>query len=652
MIEKKDKQLEQHVAAGAAKLAGISAGPHVEAHEQKQTEEQLKLLLKVVESAANALLITGADGVIQWVNPAFCEITGYAAEEVIGRTPRLLKSGRQDELFYKDLWSTIKAGRVWRGEIVNKRKDGTLYVEEMTITPVRDESGEISHYISVKQDITERKRIEKIKNEFISIVSHELRTPLTSIRGSLGLMTGGVAGELPPQAKRLAEIALRNSERLIRLVNDILDVEKINAGKMVFSIQTHDVAPMVEHALEVNRGYGEQHDVEFVVENHLGDKACVQVDSDRFEQVMTNLLSNAAKYSPPRGKVVVSIGRRNGFVRISVADKGPGIPSEFHDRIFEAFVQADSSDTRNKGGSGLGLTITRTIVERLGGEISFDSTPGEGTTFHVDLPEWREGPLVGREGDDFGKRRILICEDDREIAALINTMLRRGGFDTDVSYNAAQAKQLLVEQRYDALVLDLMLPYQDGISLIRELREDELSSDLPIVVMSAKAEEEREVLGGSVLGVIDWIDKPIDFGRLLDAVKLATHEAGGNKFRILHVEDDPGVIQLAMNVLQDIASISVASTVREAGRRLRRGGYDLVILDLVLPDGSGLELLPLLSIKGKKEVPVVIFTGYEIAEENMKDAAAVLYKGRTSAQELINAVNALIKRDAVTAEGN
>ncbi|MDH4100138.1 MAG: response regulator [Nitrospirota bacterium] len=644
MTQKKKKHPSGPVYNGAGDpgngIAGLR-GP-------KQTEEQLKLLLKVVESAANSLLITDADGVIQWVNPAFCEITGYTTGEVVGRKPSILKSGKQDAAFYRSLWETIRSGKVWHGEIVNRRKDDTLYIEEMTITPVRDDAGQISHYIAVKQDITERKRIEKIKNEFISIVSHELRTPLTSIRGSLGLMTGGVAGELPPQAKRLAEIALRNSERLIRLVNDMLDVEKINAGKMSFSMHPHEIAPLVEHALEVNRSYGEQHGVEFVIEDRLGGKASVQVDSDRFEQVITNLLSNAAKFSPPQGKVTVSLGRLNGYVRVSIADRGQGIPEEFHGKIFDAFVQVDSSDTRGKGGSGLGLAISRTIVERLGGEISFESIPGEGSTFHVDLPEWRKSSLAGQVEKDFGKPRILICEDDRSVAAVINTMLKKGGFDTDISYNASQAKQLLAEQRYDALVLDLVMPYQDGISLVREIREDHQFHYLPVIVVSAKAEEGRDILGGSVLGVVDWIEKPIDFSRLIDSVKLATYGSVAGKVRILHVEDDMGIIDLTTDMLKDIAIVSVATTVREGFKRLEKGTFDLVILDLVLADGSGLELLPLLRAGSGKRVPVVIFTGYEIAEENMKDVAAVFYKGHTSAQDLVAAIRSLIKIESAS----
>lgn len=650
LIKARD-ELELRVAERTEELASINEKLQTEIIERKQAEERLKLLLKVFESAANSLVITDEEGMIEWVNPAFTVITGYSAEEVVGQNPRLLKSDRHDEVFYKNLWDTIRSGRVWQGEIVNRRKDGSMYVEDMTITPVRNDAGEISHFIAVKQDITERKRVEKIKNEFISIVSHELRTPLTSIRGSLGLMAGGVAGDLSPQAKRLTEIAMRNSERLIRLVNDILDVEKINAGKMVFAMYPHAAAVLIEQALEINRAYGEQYNVEFALENRLDGDARIFVDSDRMLQVLTNLLSNAAKFSPPKGRVVVSLGRHDGLVRISVADRGPGIPEEFQGKIFEAFVQADSSDSRGKGGTGLGLTISRTIVERLGGEIGFITSPGEGTTFYVDLPEWRETPESAEAGGDTGRPRILICEDNREIAVLINTMLQKGGFDTDIAYNTAQAKQLLVEQHYSAMVLDLMLPYQDGISLIRELREDEMSRDLPIVVVSAKAEEGREELGGSVLGVMDWLGKPIDFSRLLNAVKMATQQTEGERLSILHVEDDPSILKLASVILRELATVVAAPSIREAREKLERETFDLVILDLVLPDGSGLELLPLFHMSGGKQVPVVIFTGYEIAEEAMKDAAAVLYKGRTSATDMIEAITSLMKHETVIPEG-
>ncbi len=211
---------------------------------------------------------------------------------------------------------------------------------------------------AVARDIEEQKRIEQLKNDFVSVVSHELRTPLTSIRGSLGLIAGGVAGELPAKARSLVDIAAKNCERLVRLINDILDVEKIESGQMGFRLAPVDLAALAGQAVESNRAYAEGYEVElrisFLGEAVEGRGARVWGDADRLLQVITNLISNAVKFSPRGGVVEVAVTRGEGEARVAVTDHGPGVPPEFRQRIFEKFAQADSSSTREKGGTGLG----------------------------------------------------------------------------------------------------------------------------------------------------------------------------------------------------------------------------------------------------------------------------------------------------------
>jgi len=239
------------------------------------------------------------------------------------------------------------------------------------------------------RDITERKNVDRLKDEFISIVSHELRTPLTSIHGSLSLMSKGIAGEIPPQIKKLVDIAMRNSKRLGKLVNDLLDFQKIESGKMEFQFETIPLKDLLEQSIEDNKGFADQFKVEFILEDVLPE-ARINADRDRLLQVMTNLLSNAAKFSPPEGRVEISVCRHNGGFRVSVRDHGPGIPEQFREQIFNKFVQADSSNSRQRGGTGLGLSIAKSIVEKLGGEIGFESEIDMGTTFYFDLPGFRE----------------------------------------------------------------------------------------------------------------------------------------------------------------------------------------------------------------------------------------------------------------------
>jgi signal transduction histidine kinase len=234
---------------------------------------------------------------------------------------------------------------------------------------------------------TERKRLERLKDEFVSTVSHELRTPLTSISGSLGLLMGKAAGILPEPARRLLEIAHTNSQRLVRLINDILDIEKFESGRVVFDLRRIEVRSLVEKTIEAMKGFAEGHAVRIRIENS-SVVADVRADADRLAQVVTNLLSNAVKFSPPGKEVAVTIEKEADMVSISVRDYGPGIPADFKSRIFERFAQAEATNARRQGGTGLGLSIVKQIVERLGGEVGFVDAVGSGTIFHVELPVW------------------------------------------------------------------------------------------------------------------------------------------------------------------------------------------------------------------------------------------------------------------------
>jgi signal transduction histidine kinase len=240
-------------------------------------------------------------------------------------------------------------------------------------------------YKVAQDQIDEHKKMERMKDDFISLVSHELRTPLTSIHGSLGLLNSGLAEGQPEKARQLLEVAHRNSQRLVRLIGDVLDLQKIESGTMPLDMRPLEIGPFLEQAIEVNEAYGSQFGVSFVL-NGAPAPLGVRADPDRLMQVITNLLSNAAKFSPRDQPVVVSAQRLGSVVRVNVTDRGPGISEEFRSRIFQRFAQADSSTTREKGGTGLGLSISKAIVERMGGRISFETEVGVRTTFYVELP--------------------------------------------------------------------------------------------------------------------------------------------------------------------------------------------------------------------------------------------------------------------------
>lgn len=248
-----------------------------------------------------------------------------------------------------------------------------------------DHEGTLMHLDGFIWDVTEARRLDEMKNEFISTVSHELRTPLTSISAALGLVAGRALGEVPPKVHELVDIAMRNSQRLTFLINDLLDMEKLVAGKMHFDTHSQRLLPLLQDSLETHRTYGSERSVTLALRQSAADVS-VELDAQRFMQVMSNLLSNAIKFSPDGGTVEVEAVRVDDCVRVSVIDRGPGIPAQFQSRIFQKFAQADGSDSRRQGGTGLGLAITRELVQRMGGRIAFDTQEGEGTTFYVEFP--------------------------------------------------------------------------------------------------------------------------------------------------------------------------------------------------------------------------------------------------------------------------
>lgn len=353
------------------------------AYSLKQSEETFR---SAMESASIGMALVGLDGKWITVNNALCELLGYSEDELKKLDFQTIT--HPDDL-QKDL-NLVK--RVLDDEIktyeLEKRyfhKNGHVIWIMLNISLVRDAIGLPKHFIAQIQDITGRKEMDRMKSEFISIVSHELRTPLTSIRGALGLIEGTMTKDLPERVRYLIGIAHKNSERLILLINDILDLDKISAGKMRFDAKDESLLYLVAHGIEENASYGQKYHVKFSADN-ISPDIFVHVDPDRWQQVFSNLLSNAAKFSPQNSEVKIYSIVQNGFVKLCVEDKGAGIPEEFHSRIFEKFSQADSSLTRTKGGSGLGLNISKQIIEAMNGRIGFESTLGQGTVFWIELP--------------------------------------------------------------------------------------------------------------------------------------------------------------------------------------------------------------------------------------------------------------------------
>lgn len=356
----------------------------------KQTERALQESLQhtraIFDHAVDGILTIDGRGTVRSLNPAASFIFGYAAEELLGRNISMLMPEPHRSLHdsYMARYHADGVPRIigFGREVEGQRRDGSVFPMELAVSEISHQGQPL--YIGILRDISERKQIERIKSELVSTVSHELRTPLTAIAGALGLLAGGVLGELPAPARQMIDIAHKNSLRLSHLINDLLDLEKLAAGKLRLDLQVQPLMPLVEQTLEAIDAYADQHQVR--VELARREDARVRVDSLRLQQILTNFLSNAARFSPPGGRVEVAVHGRPGAVRVEVRDQGPGIPEAFRDRIFQKFSRADSRDARHDGGSGLGLAISRELAERMNGMVGFTSQPGAGARFYVELP--------------------------------------------------------------------------------------------------------------------------------------------------------------------------------------------------------------------------------------------------------------------------
>jgi PAS domain S-box-containing protein len=397
---------------------------------ERAAEESCRL---AVDACPNGMVMTDSAGRIVLANAETERLFGYQRDELIGQMiemllPERLRNGhlqRRAAFARRPKPRRLGGGR----DLLGRHRDGSEFPIEIGLYPIR--RGEGLRLLSVIVDVGERKRMDRLKDEFVSTVSHELRTPLTSIAGSLGLLIGGAAGTLPEPAARLIRIARNNSQRLVRLINDILDIEKIESGQVAFKFKRLNARSLVEQTIEANRGYadGFQVHVRLDADATAGE---VYADPDRLVQVITNLLSNAIKFSSPGDEVAVAINERAATVRVTVRDHGHGIPSEFRPRIFERFVQADATDARQRGGTGLGLSIVKQIVTRLGGTVGFEDAAGGGTVFYVDLPSWAQ--VAARESDAGGSlhtARILLHEDNLDTALALRDGLRPVGLSAD-----------------------------------------------------------------------------------------------------------------------------------------------------------------------------------------------------------------------------
>ena len=346
-------------------------------------------IISIVETAQDAYIGVDLAGMVTDWNTAAQAMLGWSRQEAVGQPVDIVIPQRHRAPARRALRHFLDTGRM---DLLDRRIERILMTRDGREIPVEMSTGlagtgEGVFFSVFLNDISARKQVERMKNEFVATVSHELRTPLTSICASLALLADGMAGELPQDAQGLVDVANASSARLVRLIGDVLDIQKMDAGRMDFEMSPQPVLPVADSALAAMRGFADQAGVALAC--HAAPdarQARAAIDRDRITQVLTNLLSNAVKFSEPGAQVDLSLEASHGELRLAVADRGAGIPAAFRERVFQRFAQADGADSRRKGGTGLGLSICKSIVEEHGGRIWFDSVEGEGTTFYVALP--------------------------------------------------------------------------------------------------------------------------------------------------------------------------------------------------------------------------------------------------------------------------
>lgn len=652
------QQLSDLLGAMSAELSdAFKRLRHTQSNLEREVDQRTKalassndLLSSVLDSAVDfAIIATDTQGVIKLFNKGAEDLLGYQASEVVGsQTPMLFHDADEVEQRLIDLNQsvgyTLTPFEVFTHRAALDKRDakewsyvtrsGERVPIKLVVTAIKDQQGHITGYLGIAEDISESKRVEQMKKEFVATVSHELRTPLTSISGALGMVSAGALGSVPDTVMRMVNIAHKNSQRLTHLINDLLDIEKIAAGKLAFDMQWQPLQRLLESAIEENRHYRHERQVTLKLDNPYPE-AQVRVDGQRLQQVMANLLSNAVKFSPEGGDVQISVEKQAHVITVSVKDAGPGIPEHFKAHIFSKFAQVDASDSRAKGGTGLGLAITRELVEHMEGSMGFTSEEGKGSCFWFSLPLHPSDTVSGPLGSGVEVGRVLVIEDDPSVVRVLFETLSQAGFEVDSALNGAMALEKLAEQRYDAITVDIGLPDMSGFDVIHALREQHASKHTPVLVVTGSVERGRVALEGH-LEDIAWLTKPIQAQHLL-ALLGEQIQAHQERPTLLHIEDDPDLHAVIRTMLNEHAECDHAVSVAMARRLLTYRRYDAIILDIGLPDGQGWDLLEQIR-EAQPRARIIILSGQPISETDQHRVETVFLKSRISPAQLLEAI--------------
>jgi PAS domain S-box-containing protein len=645
---------EDREAMAAVETAAASLGQTLARSQERGRADDLSRQQEILlDAVADGICGLDRKRRVTFANPAAARLLGAPADALIGKpVHELLHGGAPaDRACGQDcpLRKAAAPSSGVSGEDNIFRADGSSFPAEYALTPIRAQ-GRFSGAVLSFRDISQRYALDRLKDEFISTVSHELRTPLTSIRGALGLLTSGILGETNEKAANLLRIALTNSDRLVRLINDILDLERIQTGREPLAFGTVQLADIVRQAIHDMQPMADAAGVQLI---HDATEVEITADSDRLLQVVTNLLSNAVKFSPPNSPVSVMLRPGVTGVILSVIDHGRGIPADKLETIFGRFQQVDASDSRQKGGTGLGLAICRTIVLQHSGRIWAERNPVRGSTFRIFLP-YQPAPQAasgGTQESEAGHGTLVLADGNAESRPRIAAQLARHGYSV---VQAATVEQTLSAARLDAqaILLDTALDGMNGWEILPLLRRTDATAHIPVVLLSVEDQEPPKELP---TGADGWVSKPLQEDALL--AELARVLCGsGEKARILIVEDDRDLARVISEVFaRDTITVETAHSLQETIEACSAFQPHLILLDIGLPDGDGFNVVDWLrQHETRAQLPLVVYSGRELSPEERRQLTLgptyFLAKTRVQPQQLEALVLTMLRSSRQTDE--
>jgi len=602
----------------------------VTAEARRRVEAAHADLLATLETVPAALMIFNTDSSVRLRNRAATDVFGIEPQNpelrknYWARFRRIAKDGTP---IPPEQWISARALRgesVYNDELEIHHPDGRVFPILASGAPLRNELGHVAGAVVAFQDISRLREVDRMKDEFVSIVSHELRTPLTSIRGSVQLVLDEPDSVPDAEHRQLLQIALNNCERLVRIINDILDVAKIESGNITLHRKLVNIADIVRQSIQVVEGPARAAQVTLDAKLPARLRP-VMADPDRIVQALVNLLSNAVKFAPQGSTVSVTAAGTESMITLAVSDEGEGIAPENLTRLFKKFQQVDSSSSRRKGGTGLGLAITKALVEQHGGRIFVDSEVRKGTRFSFTLPAATAAEAaavslapVAANTDGSARlavRRVLVVDDDDDFRALIRAQLANAGYEVLDARDAASAMHIARTMRPDIITVDLLMPGLDGWDFIERLRGEEGLARIPVVVVSGlpeATESDRRPEGVAV------VTKGEGLERLLKEISQSLGNRRGAT--VLVAEDDTdlrGVLTAALT--RNGHRVLQARDGAEALAAIEREPVDLLVLDLVMPNIDGYEVLARLKANdGSKRIPVVVVSGADRSSSEVR----------------------------------